>query len=76
MAVPVSDQPGHKVFATCPFNRLFARGEHLGNTDDIGIIEARAKILEERREPRADCDENYVALSGLANSPRRGGVDL
>jgi hypothetical protein len=44
----MGDQPGHQIVAAGALDRVFARGENLGDGHHIGLVETGAEILEQR----------------------------
>ena len=47
----VLDQPGDDRIAAHTFDRIFASGVDIGDEDDVGVVEAGAKIIEQMRDP-------------------------
>ena len=47
VAVAVADEAGDEIFACCTRNWVFAGSKNFCDAHDIGVVEARAEIVEE-----------------------------
>ena len=51
IAMAVLGQPGDDRIAADTFDRILASGVDIGDEDNVGIVEAGAKIIEQVRDP-------------------------